>query len=278
MHQQAAITILYWPEALTSTLPQPLVRALESVAELKCFPPQYASTAVEASRELKIRARELMTGDFTYLDADTIVYGSLTHDLGEYDIGCCLDRYYKAPLPCTPNWVRPLFKQLNWNIPRIYFNSGFIVWKDSTRARSFSDSWLRNWLLCIESKQYKDQLSFNYSVSIEQGAFCKTLPIEYNALVDADARLAKNAKMVHYFNSRKGQKDSIYFKTIRGLSDSDSFFDTDRLADMLDAPREEYMKLGSCLSYRALYYQRVLRQAIVNLVDPRSYIYVSEAK
>jgi hypothetical protein len=97
-----------------------------------------------------------------------------------------------------------VYRQLRWRLPlRDYFNSGVTVWPDSEGARSLAALWHARWLQSKAVGIVTDQPALN-AANMEAGRPIRPLDVTFNAMIDADPRLAANAHVIHYFNSARG--------------------------------------------------------------------------
>ncbi len=172
---------------------------LELVDE--CLVVESAEVEVGArSRDLKIRARSLIDGDFVQLDSDTLPIRPFAEVFeGSFDMAAALDRNHICPFPHFPRWFEESYRQLGWPFPtRRYFNSGVIFWKDNPRTRELARAWLQAW---HEQRQqlgiHFDQPSFNHAIDQQQLEVAE-LDLRYNALVRASPWFGKDASILHF--------------------------------------------------------------------------------
>ncbi|MBN9420499.1 MAG: hypothetical protein J0I12_33955 [Candidatus Eremiobacteraeota bacterium] len=152
------------------------------------------------SRELKIRARELLQGDFLQLDSDTLPvrsFDAIFESSG--DLSVALDRNHICPYPHFPRWYVGTFQQLGWSCPTPrYYNSGVIFWRDTQASREVSRLWLEAW-----QQQRRvagipfDQLSFNHAIDQLRPQVVE-LDIRYNALIRASPWFGEQASILHF--------------------------------------------------------------------------------
>ncbi len=167
------------------------------------------------SRHLKTNMRNLIEGDFLYIDGDTVIVEPLNISFGnDCDIAAVSDLHAREN-----DKYRTKHKQFNKNIDRLnfslslndlYFNSGVIYAKDSEKSKAFFDLWHKRYLYCAENAIYTDQLSFNES-NHQLGFPIKEMSGEWNCQVrEAYNHLYRakiiysflcNAKIIHFFGS-----------------------------------------------------------------------------
>jgi len=114
------------------------------------------------SRELKTNVRNLVDGNFLYIDGDTAIIHSLPSlDAMDIDIGAVLDYHLQvSEHPRNHNFYHNA-KLLGFApYPNNkYFNSGVLYVKDSSIARDFFKRWNELWHYCTTKKIFIDQPS-----------------------------------------------------------------------------------------------------------------------
>lgn len=167
------------------------------------------------SRLLKTNMRNLVEGDFLYIDGDTAIVDSLDASFGEWcDVGAVADLHAREN-----DWYHKRHKLINARIKKLnfalslknlYFNGGLVFAKDSPGAKAFFDKWHELYLHCVENGIDVDQLSLNEANRV-LGFPLKELPGEWNCQVrEAYNHLSRvktiypllcRAKIVHFFGS-----------------------------------------------------------------------------
>ena len=165
------------------------------------IPPEYA--IMQRSRFLKTQLRQLVKGDFLFLDCDTLVCAKLDEiDKVDADIAMVSDANNKS------NKRTPYAKELCekaglYNLEGCpYFNSGVIFTRDTSSASSFFSDWHLLW-----------QETLAKGIPQDQPALCK-VNTDYNYLIQElyggwncqegckDAfEYVNSAKVLHYFTN-----------------------------------------------------------------------------
>jgi len=189
---------------------------LDLVNEFKAITIDDKFSQKARSRWLKTSMRHNIEGDFLYIDGDTIVSEDLSC-LGnaDIDIGAVPDshaymseRNEYSPVRlknikklCPKLGITPCF-DLN-----VYFNGGVMFCKDNGPGYGFFNEWHRLWLKCHELGGLNDQPSLNLS-NFVLGNVVKELEGIWNCQIPDDGalRYLHNAKIIHYFSSRPGEK------------------------------------------------------------------------
>ncbi len=163
-------------------------------------------TPHQRSRYLKTSLRELVQGDFLYIDGDTIVCQTLaTIDDCQYSVAAVLDKH----LPLS---VHPRKEKTDYNLKKFFnyrrtpkdekfFNGGLIFARDDEAAHRFYSTWHRLWKEGLSKGLGIDQPSL-----LIANAHCHHLIQELDGvwncqLMDNGLRYFLNAKVLHYFAS-----------------------------------------------------------------------------
>lgn len=163
----------------------------------------------EKSRWIKTNMRNLVDGDFLFIDADTII----CDDLSEVDgwnciIGAVLDSHCHATevadtVPFQDMYVSRLKKvfDVDYNGEDV-FNSGVMFVKDNEEARHFFETWHKNWLQSNAKGFHVDQLPL-LKTNIELGQAITEIPGEYNCQIRYSIQHLLRAKVLHTFASQE---------------------------------------------------------------------------
>lgn len=165
--------------------------------------PEYY-TPKERSRELKTRIREVIKGDFFYIDTDTVICKPLDEiDNCEYDV---------AGIPDSNVWLEgnPFAKGMTGNVKSIFgkeithrgylINGGVIYAKDNAVAHELFERWNKNWTYsCFEKGNSQDQPAL-WQSDFEMGNIIKTLPDIYNCQVSMSLQYFADAAIVHFLH------------------------------------------------------------------------------
>lgn len=156
--------------------------------------------AQQRSRQLKTSARQRVSGDFLFIDCDTIITRPLDEiDNTVADIAACRDSH--AALADNPyiDGIIYLGHQLGWAVEkeRDYFNSGVIYCKDKPVSHEFYRRWNENLNSGYPKRVFKDQPSFA-KANYEMGHVVQHLPDIWNCELRHGIRYLKDACIVHY--------------------------------------------------------------------------------
>jgi hypothetical protein len=193
--------------------------------QIEPIPGEFTSN-VERSRYLKTTMRQLVEGDFVFLDSDALPlkpFDEITTHGAPF--AAALDRNRESPDPVSPQWIVPFYDELSWYYPLDhYYNSGVMFMADSLAMREFSENWHNNWrLLLTHYGVYQDQPSLNHTLQ-EFDIDAYELPLTCNAMVDASPYFSRGAKIVHYFlrgKDRQPDPISLLAHLIRHIRETD---------------------------------------------------------
>lgn len=159
------------------------------------------------SRVIKTNIRNLVDGDFLFIDTDTIICDSLES----------IDNLNVTNLAMVPELHGPfkehIYFESTWqDVKRIFgvdvsdspywFNSGCMLVKDNEITRRFFTKWLENWnYSAIEKKESSDQRAL-LKTDKEFGYIIECLPDIYNSQVAMTIQYFFDAKIVHFWHMR----------------------------------------------------------------------------
>jgi len=150
---------------------------------------------------LKTRLRDLVDGDFVYLDVDTLPVRPFADVFErEWDLAMVQDRNHHCPIdPVFPHWEKPRMERLGWELPLArYFNAGVIFTRDTPAARRVWADWQARWHQSYAAGDDWDQLALSCAVHTT-AANVLELPPAYNAMVTVHPVHARGARVYHFF-------------------------------------------------------------------------------
>lgn len=175
-------------------------------------PVQY--NQMQKSRFLKTTLREIVTGDYLFIDTDTVI----TSDLSEIDsftcsLGAVLDKHIHLNRHSSYKSIVRYSRFFNWKVPNDgnYFNSGIMYVKDDPIAHTVYRCWHQYWVDGVLTKNISiDQPSLakaneenGYPIAEMSGIFnCQVIENGLKYLLDA--------KIIHYYASNINSWDCPY--------------------------------------------------------------------
>jgi hypothetical protein len=172
----------------------------------------------ERSRWLKTSMRQHISGDFLFIDCDTIIACDLKNisKIG-IELGAVLDIH----LPLQKRFKKNEEKK-NIHLERdkklgfttaidYYFNSGVILCKDTPANHKFFDLWHQLWKSSAEKGVLEDQPSFSQT-NLTLNNQIKEINGVWNCqIVKSGIRYVPFAKIIHYYNVDPNIKKKYIF-------------------------------------------------------------------
>lgn len=156
------------------------------------------------SRLLKTNMRNHISGNFLYVDCDTLIADSLKGiDYIDTPIAAVADGH--TSLQFHP--VIDLFKRQNqsfkypFNEVEKYFNSGVMFSKDCVEAIEFFSAWHENYKTGVKEGIIQDQPSLS-KTNYDFNSVIKELSGEWNCQIRLGAKYLKNLKILHLVSKR----------------------------------------------------------------------------
>ncbi len=176
----------------------------EVVDELKVMELDEKLTPMLRSRFLKTSMRNMVDGDFLFLDSDIAVVGDLSIP-AEWNgqIYAVLD--FHTNLSKAINRKKVLNNAKNMGFSPILndqlFNSGVIYAPDNAECRKFFEKWNELWQHCVSKNFPYDMASFA-ETDHTFGYVIKEMPGEWNCQLAYAKKFIPNGKVFHFFGSR----------------------------------------------------------------------------
>ena len=174
-------------------------------------------TPKERSREIKTRIRELIKGDFFYIDTDTVICKPLGDiDNCEYDVAGIPDsNVFLKDNPFAGGMIGSVKEIFGSDVSNCEYliNGGVIYAKDNYVAHELFKRWNKNWTYsCFEKGNSQDQPAL-WQSDHEMGNVIKLLPDVYNSQVAMSLQYFADAAIVHFLhmNFIPDQSYSPYF-------------------------------------------------------------------
>lgn len=167
------------------------------------IPLQYSQK--EKSRYLKTSLRKYVSGDFLFIDTDTIICEAFPENISNADIAMALDYNVNISERLDKAGVRALNEICGTPIGETeeYFNTGVIWVKDSLGAYKFYEEWHTLWEISMQSGLPYDQPTAN-KILRKKEIQMDTLDGSWNCQVSVNPSPLKyihTAKIIHYYNS-----------------------------------------------------------------------------
>lgn len=176
-------------------------------------------TNIQRSRVLKTSIPEYISGDFLFIDCDTIICDDLSN-INNILPYVKVSAVFDGHVPLSEHKHKDYFikreKKLGFSASKktgVHFNSEVILYRDCDESRAFFKRWNEIWNWCFTKKHdHHDQPAFN-EAGLECGNILSELEGIWNCQLSQGglAYLAK-AKIIHYFSSEGGKNYIPYYK------------------------------------------------------------------
>ncbi len=196
-------------------------------------------TTVEKSRFLKTNLRQLVEGDFLYIDSDTIVCADFSEIKPEASVSLVLDEH--VPLYMQENSGSRILsgaEKVGISLEGCtrYYNGGVFLVKDDETAHEFFRRWYEKWESTRKPGMHQDQFSLN-SVNMEMDCI-NELDGTWNCQVTVNDKafsFLRNVKILHYLSI---QENGIYRLNDIGLMRKD--LTDDEINEIITHPEKQF--------------------------------------
>lgn len=191
------------------------------LSEIIAIPFDNSVEKTKRSRILKVSLRNIVIGNFLYIDCDTLITQPLYEiDSFPYTIAAVFDGH----CPFKYNPMREFFllqnKHLNYPLDKIYkyYNGGVMYVKDTDEAYLFYNLWHKNYLISSEKGVLIDEPALSMT-NIEQNDIIQEIDGTWNCQIRFGALYLATNKILH-FCSKKNMpvsylSDKIYLTIVR---------------------------------------------------------------
>ena len=161
-------------------------------------------TLQQKSRYLKTSLRRILSGNFLFIDTDTIICENISDiDHIPYDIAAVRDKHQPIETHPLKHEIFKWGKRVGWEIEPAaeYFTSGVMYVKDTTEAHNLYRQWHETWRNGIEHNINLDQPALGLA-NYKLGGVIHELSGEWNCqITDNGLKYLEKAKILHYFAS-----------------------------------------------------------------------------
>lgn len=220
-------------------------------------------TTVERSRVLKTNLRALVTGDFLYLDTDTIICEDFSDAAPQgsvnmvADAHCLLSEQEENGEPILRAARR---RGLDLTGCVHYYNGGVLLAKDDETAREFFARWHETWKKTKQPGMHHDQYPLNY-VEMQMHAVHE-LDGTWNCQLTANDRAfsyLRGVKILHYLSL---QPAGIYRLNSKELMTGD--LSDEQIREIIEAPEKQFRSFHFYADDSAEY--QIMQQSHYHLV------------
>ena len=205
-HNPDADVILLVDKGTESTLTGKRGGIRELVTEVVAVDTPDGYNAMQRSRYLKTNFRQFISGDLLFIDADTIVGGSLAGiDNIDAEIACvpdghrCFRELSGTDTDIIRHRISSTFGKMDFD-EVFYFNSGIIFVKDTPRTHAFFADWYETWKYSAFEKGMSLDQPALFVTNKKNGHLIKELAGEYNCQVAYSLKYFYGGLILHFFN------------------------------------------------------------------------------
>lgn len=207
------------------------------ISEKKVIDLDKSLSAMQKSRWLKTSMRNLIEGDFLYVDVDTVFAEPIDENIFSSDV-------MGVPDANVPINEHPMKEFIIDNLKRIQFknsldfhiNSGVLYFKDSPEAHSFAECWHKRWEESCRKGVFIDQPALHQAI-IDTGEILTLLPDYMNAQFGRNINTLASGVILHYYSS--WANDSTYLPAYK-------FLQKDWLKEFRNDPNSEKFQKDIC--------------------------------
>ena len=176
----------------------------EYIDEYKVVDLDESMSPMIRSRFLKTSMRNLIDGDFLYVDTDTIWIKPLNESDFTENLMAADDAFCDFEEHPNRDMFIERIRQIDENVlAQRMINGGVMYVEDVDATRLFFKEWHCNWLKSKEKGVFTDQESLEITRQ-KYPLLLKNLPVSYNAQMPLNLGNVNEANLIHYFASSFG--------------------------------------------------------------------------
>ncbi len=204
VHNPGAFVTLLTDDKTAATLTGKRAALKEAVDELKVLTLDEKFTPMLRSRYLKTVMRNVVDGDFLYMDSDIAIVGDLSiPEEWKGGIYAVLDFHTNLHKAINRKKVLGNAKKMGFSpiLNDEIFNGGVMFASDTPEARKFFEKWHELWLYCV-SKDFPYDMASLAETDFTFGYVIKKMPGEWNCQLAYGKEFLPKGKVLHFFGSR----------------------------------------------------------------------------
>ena len=210
----------------------------------------------EVSRWIKTSAKKYVSGDFLYIDCDTVIAGTLDFDFPpEIKIGAILDTH----VPLVKHHLAVHFENEDRKLKFSSFetgkryNGGVIFCRDTPAGDDFFSRWHSLWLYSNEKGNHHDMPSLNQA-NHDMGGIITELGGEWNCQITHNGLpFLYSSRIIHYYATAFNFVNCPYLPGSRAVLTSvkDTGGISDEIMEMLKNPKAAFEPDSRIISGKA---------------------------
>jgi lipopolysaccharide biosynthesis glycosyltransferase len=187
---------------------------LKNLAEIQSVSFDEKIRNVERSRLIKTAIPSYVSGDFLYIDCDTIICGDLSSaEKFDFSLAGVLDGHVLLDEHVHKKYFLERDRKLGFQGTKksgCNINGGVIFFKECEESVRFFEKWNEMWKFsAYRKKDFHDQPALN-EANFRTGLKMQLLPGEWNCqLSHGGLEFLKDAKIIHYYSSEFSGKNYV---------------------------------------------------------------------
>ena len=221
------------------------------------------------SRWLKTNLRNLIEGDYLFIDNDTIITDSLD-EIDKFDgiIGAVKDKHASVMQNKDKDKLLLWSKQDGWTYSDDlkYFNSGVMFVRDCELAHDFYREWNKRWQICSTNYQrFYDQSPLAATNEFYQ-YLIEELSGEWNCQPTNGVSFLSKAKIMHYWGYHRKYYAWMFYDKELINEIKELGYISKNTSDLIDKAKEAFVMPNEILAGKELevYYSTVFRVCLTN--------------
>jgi len=204
VHNPGAFVTLLTDDKTAATLTGPRAALKDAVDEFIALELDEKFTPMLRSRYLKTVMRNVVDGDFLYMDSDIAIVGDLSiPEEWKGGIYAVLDFHTNLSKAINRKKVLNNAKMMGFSpiLNDEIFNGGVMFASDTPEAREFFKTWHELWLYCV-SKNFPYDMASLAETNFKFGYITQKAGGEWNCQMAYAREFIPNGKVFHFFGSR----------------------------------------------------------------------------
>lgn len=204
VHNPGAFVTVLTDDRTAATLIEGNRAALkDAVDELKVLELDEKLSPMLRSRYLKTVMRNVIDGDFLYMDSDIAIVGDLSIPKEWNGIYAVLDFHTNLSKAINRKKILNNAKMLGFSpiLNDEIFNGGVMFASDTPEVRAFFEKWHELWLYCV-SKNFPYDMASLAEANFKFNYITQKMPGEWNCQMAYAREFIPNGKVFHFFGSR----------------------------------------------------------------------------
>lgn len=204
-HPEAKVTVLADEPTATRISERDALKSLISEVKIVPVPNDYDDRL--RSRYIKTNVRNLIDGDYFYIDTDTVICAPLDDidNIEVENIGMVPEMHGPFKEHMTYSMIcRDVKRIFNIDISdsRYWYNAGIMFVRDNETTREFFNKWQENWKYSAFEKNVTSDMRAMICTDKSMGYMCDSIPDVFNCQLAMSLKYFHEAKILHFWHMR----------------------------------------------------------------------------